>query len=674
MSKKEEVKRGLTAKSFLTGIILVIFWSLLGSFVWGTTGGYVPGEAYWTQPFEISAVTFFMIFILVIITPALKERGFTSNELTVIYVMLLSSLFVSVSWVTYTIGPLTNARIWAEWDKYFFGPPPAPPELWVPLRDVCTPMRTGGAIVPWSEWTIPIAFWIVFTLSIVGVCTSFNLILSRRIIEEEALPFPFLSVITRFTEEPSRSIKRMPGFGTFLVGALIGFVIQFSQGLLYALFPAIKQMWPQQVWGWIGLDLGPLYKGFGWNIVAWFPLMHFPLYFALYCFVPTDVTLTSIIAYIFWYVIGLPQIEILTGKGSFPTPFSLTNGFGMSFGRTTYFGGTRDWIDGQIATGFVVGLAVWRLFLARRSIAASLKSFVKGGRAGYFSDRILWGVLIISLIMHTATIMTGLIPWYSALALILFVVLFNYVNLLVRAESVGAPSSQGLGLIARRLHLWGFYLAGGATAVETPQTWNAALIADSQYGHGVIWSPALSIGVVEGLKLCEITKTRKKDVAIAAVIACVVGVLIGYPLYVWGAYTYGYDYGWIAKWTIEAGREKCVDAYNVQHPRWAGVGYTKGLVESLIIGIVVIILVSIVQLRFPGLPINAVGIPIGVSYLFSGYVWFASLLALLTRLLVLKVGGTRLYEGKLVPLAVGLFVGWAIDIFILGLVVASWSF
>jgi len=153
---------------------------------------------------------------------------------------------------------------------------------------------------------------------------------------------------------------------------------------------------------------------------------------------------------------------------------------------------------------------------------------------------------------------------------------------------------------------------------------------------------------------------NRKDILFASIIGLVLTVIITLPYSLWLRYTFG----------VSANFAKMPYNFHIRLGQQVGVLSSNGwFVNSLpnagtyavfFVGILFTIAISVLRARYGG--IFGYISPLGI--LLAGGIglglWLPCLVALVVKMIAMRVGGLKLYNEKIVPLGIGLIMGEAI--------------
>jgi len=527
-------------------------------------------------------------------------------------------------------------------------------------------MLMGGATVPWASWIVPLAFWLIYSLCCIFFNLFFSLICSHRIINIERLPFPLASAYIHVIDEPKKPFMERTGIKLMLAGIIIGFIFQSTYDLLPAVIPGFPDIWPRDYIGTRAIDLGPILgPDITGNQLVWFPLMDALSLVALFFLIPSSVTGTAILVN---FIVAniIPIIEVKMGMVTPLTQFglySLIPYLLSHVGTIVEPTGIQLWI--LCDYGFTIGAGLTYIAMSGRSLSDSFMSAVKGGKTGPFSSRLIWLGFIGSLVVYLALNLVSTVPIHVAL---LYAVLsLLTMHIMVREAGEGFPAGAGPGKFEYQCS--GYLAIGGEAVRNTPVGYSTIVLgfASGQIQSSVPYNTLLSI------RLCEMTKRKTKwsSVVIAAIAGFIVSNIVAFIIYIWGAYTWGFQ----AKWTGMMYGTTDADDY-ISRFSTPGASLYQGSAEmrvwpELIVGIIISAVVTILRFQFVWFPIHPIGLILGSCLIWGVLYWFVAIIGFIARVLVLRIGGSELYEKKGVPLAIGIMVGTGICSFIWALVLLA---
>ncbi|MEM3648214.1 MAG: DUF6785 family protein [Thermoproteota archaeon] len=391
-SEKVEEVKGVHWVYWAIVVAIVALIANLAEGVLAILGGYfvcVHALSDVFMPFTIAPLA---ALLPILASPLLASKRFKANLAT------LSRLYLVGLIVAYTIGNSTDVwksvpvghslRVYytsGQLRELLFS-------LWfVPPEKAIVPMIAGGAAPDWSAWAPAIfasfSYYFAFFLS----SLSLTLLLRRRIIDIEKVPFPVAIAQWEAVRGiyslsgRTRTLIRQDGVvrTSFIIGLIIGLVLQ-AQIVMTNLFP----WWPD-VLGWRAgvspngcMVVAPWGNPTLWTIssqlVAFGRVNIQPLNFAIAYLAPLDVSfgywfstvilmIAAQIAYYMGYYTGFEQTTgccRLLGGG-----FSVT---GIAFGISPWWGPPLYW-NWMALTGGMLAFVVMVLWYAKDYLVETIR-------------------------------------------------------------------------------------------------------------------------------------------------------------------------------------------------------------------------------------------------------------------------------------------------------------
>ena len=666
--------RGLTARAFIIGVILIVVSLpllamadvlLYDSRYYSTDWASHIQNEYRTQGWFALP---FLIFLLPSVIQLLLPKKFRLNqaELAFIFSMIVPVPFMAISGasgIELFVGPIREcirSPSRAPFIKEYIHPLLFPKEIFdnTALSDS---IYHGGAPVNWAIWAVPLAFYMIW-LIVMRLFFLFGAMLLRdQYIDVENLPFPAATAAKETLDliqtSSSAESEKSPikGRKMFIAGIILGLLYQ-----LWALdIHGVDHPWELDFSPYC-FHNGPVYFDFN------------PIVIGVGLLLPISVVTSTPIFYAIVCMI-LPNILVAVGEMA---PLKLGNSGRVAadkYAITMQWASDTNWRGGQwpIFYGAMFGLAIWPLIIHRRVWIQSLRRALKGVQGA--SDRIYWagwGITGIAIIALFVLVGIPVIPSIVLLALISLYYLamtraaaeggvymfpfrgdkcytWVYFNNAVIFGYAGAPTLPFLdlktvptGLISEEL------LGAGALSNHTGSAWGATC--------PIMWD-------MEALKFGSLTDTRKKDIFIGLLIAAILPVIISLPFGLWLTYTHGFVYHFTSSRTIS----NAARALETGHP-WAyssiypvnAITLVNYLVGFFVVG-------ALYFARTAGGVIGSIFMylhPAGLIWAyFTGYsVYTQFIIAAVIRLVAYRFGGVKLYEEKIRPIGLGLFVSAAI--------------
>jgi len=660
----EEIKRGLTARAILIGLIIsiimlvpIIWWMHFqwARFAWRRIS---PLGLIFTLTLELSV----LVSLLQIIS---KKVRFSPQELTVIYAMLTS--MIGIPWifgfsqfsVIYTVAFSRHVHMLDHI-----------PDFWMPKdKSIVENLWLGNIPFNFSAWAPSIAAWSIAYILYYFYAYSIGLILRRAYIDVEKLPYPLTTPITWMITQTTKSVEEREGkFRPSLLSRKASlFWIAFFIGLFWNWYYSPTggggQGWGLNVLlGWPDPEpymqytylSGKLPYPFTNMLIAW-DIDAFGL--GLYFLFPLEVLLTGIIFYIISYMIW-PVIMVVTNIAR------ATPGIG-EWGAYGLAGYTPPYLPAVIADESVwIGMGLMGLIVARKEIVASFKSFLKGSREGLeaepISHRATWLILIITFIGLSAFLSVSGANVILAISTVIFLGFVNVSLARIRGEAWPGYSNAWGVHQGRYLENWIIAvgqatgsLPGYGVSMSPEQVRNLYVVTafgSPNYWTGY-WSPI--IPCLETLKVAQETRTKPRDIFLAIIPTVIIAIILTYTflsvnLSMFGVGNFARDWwtGWEFAWMTDTAASGTLSPYGGEQWPWF-IGYN-------IFGVILTMAMLYARTIWPWFPLHPLGFLL-VSVSFYGFLYV--LIAYIVKLAVLKIGGTEFYQNKALPFALGLLVG-----------------
>ena len=625
---------GVTRRSVLVAAAILLVFAVAATYhevVW-EAGVVVAGAP---APWPLATL---LLLAAAMALPRLRKRGLTRRELLVVYVSVLVAAPLFSRGVLFFALPKTiiyyhMARANPAWETIFLQHIPtwfAPTESWVRNG-----FFEGNAAVPWREWAVPVAVWFSFMLAYFGAFFSALALVQRQWITNERLSFPLAEIpqqllggpAGRDAGEPVR-VGRLTANRILWAGVLISFALNFLNGLArrYPSLPTVP-LGPVVIMPW--LKVGPLAGLGAFYFTLW------PWLVAIAYIIPKEISFSC---WFFWLVRmalhvtgialgGTPQLPEEVWGSEFPAPY-------------------------YQATGAVLALGIWAMWVARSYLARALRIAFSSLSGGADSDEPMayrWALVVFVL---CTVWLTGFL--YLAGCRLLFAL--ATVGLLVGLAVIWARIRAETALTASILDGYAITMTPFGTAGLRPQEIVSTITlrwATFPSPDGVFMVCAQN--ALEGFKIADSAGVNNRRLALALIVCFAFALAVGIPALLAVVYHYGYfgtRAGSAPYWPSMQSRTDGDIIFNaIATP---GPTDYRGL-AAILAGGSICVLLGAARLRFWWWPFHPVGYIIGNSW---GMHWYLVpfLVGWGAKLLVIRYGGLRLYR-KTIPLAMGLIMG-----------------
>jgi len=654
-SGKKTVK-GLTLKALLIGVVLSIIWYTVFLFL----GGYVDVNLIdIAAPYRLSIFLPFVILILIVsLLRVLNERlKLNAQEYSVIYAMLLIGTVLVSVW-----GPIT---FWPSSMLYFTNSYRANinwiPSFWSPTSEnIVGPALSGGIGIfklPWNAWMVPLAFWMVMAFALVFFMVFTGLIMQKRWIETERLPFPYAEATvtlirgaTTTSSLPEIVSMKSRRWKIFWLALAAGFLLS-SNYVLRAIDPRFAGSFSQVDFNLVPF-LGSTFKNSA--LSGRFDI----LTLGLLLLFPTDFLLTTWVIWVGFFVI-LPPITVAMGLWAYQE------------GITTYgVYQAQQYIEPQIVTigyiGGLIGLGLWYVIYNYRyfgkTIKLAFRSSAEEEKGMPLSYRYAWlGALGCFAVLCSLSIASG----WPIIVAVLFFLYFWLTNI---GASRTVAEGGGLSLLWFGAGTDGalslFWRAGNLT----PNTGTAFQTMNLMANIDWVGTPGLQGLSLEPYRVSFLTGTRNSDILKSQTIGIIIAILLGFPLFLIFSYQFGFTTGW-SQWSVHQGEKiKQSIGISTDGPEWAWTMQSRGPGSpywQILVGIALIGVLMFLRLRIAGFPLNPAAVPFGASWDMAGNgVWATVIIGWALKWLLFKVGGVKAYKEYMEPVALGLIIGSAFTMLI----------
>ncbi|MEM2169553.1 MAG: DUF6785 family protein [Candidatus Bathyarchaeia archaeon] len=663
----ERVERVLTPR-FLAALVVL-------SVVWGVVGTLGP-VSMWIYPLYFQMGTMWhigitngpimlsaILFLILALAPTFRLN---MGQLAVLYAWVaMASLAASLEFPVNLVGAQFVARtqpfaiergVSALW-----------PTIWSPPAEFLEPIKTGGAAVPWVQWAGPIAFWLLFFISMFMFTASNAIIWRRRWVEIDRIAFPAARVALTLFESAQRTTqqeveKELSLKRKIILAALAGSFIFNLPWVLYVPFRWLPSIygWERDPWAfWMpGLLDGINIINKPYDLVGIARFNFLPLTIGFAYLLPPTLLASALFFYVIFCWI-LPQIAY--AMGMYPVGFSGTG----TFGRHRYMGGQPPFkYYAMIDVGAVVGYAIfWLILFARDYVREVWRSVVRGPTPEekireplpYRTATLMFlASIILLIIIHLISGATI----YSAIINIVFAWIFMFSLGRLRCES-GFTYTHGDPAMGTYANLHQHELA----EMTIPFTSDARNFVVS--GPLAMWMyarPGISCfnipmfsGMLDAYNIAYTGNIRCREIFIGSLIGAIVTSIVSLPLMIHVSYSIGwYKLPLPARMGVgEASSYVVNDLYpsfwngRIVPPWW----------PELSIGIALSVFLMIMRLKFVWWPFSPISLILGASSMSLGGVAGYMSIALVLKWLTLKVKGVKFYEQYGIPAAVGVIAG-----------------
>ena len=584
-------------------------------------GGTAVGGASYPTAMSIFFHVVAFLFVVVVLQKCLprswKAVVLTAPELSIIYATMTVGTAVAGVDMLQVLVPVTAYPTWFatpenEWKKLFLDYLPG----WWIIRDrsILNGFYQGGDRFYLEKylmaWLPVIAAWISFLMAMIFVTAGLSAILRRQWVEHERLTYPITQLPLSLLDPKNQLLRSYPFWFGFAVTA----GITLYNGLAY-LFPRL----PILIWS---LNLRSIVTDYPWKAIGSTPVRIFPFVVSMAFLIPHELSFSC--WFFYWLMKGLKVMGSAFGWRTLPQfPYSRHQSFGAYMGIFVFvlFAGRRHFIRALIT--------------AYRSVDRESEDPISMRVA--FIYVILGGVCLIGFAVYA-----GMSAWV-ALAFFALYFMLSVGLARIRAE-LGAPVHD--------LHFMGPQrLVVFATGTRLIGNQNLTLLAIFSWFNRAYRCHPMPIQL-ESLKLAQVQRFHARRIFFALIIGCAIGAITVWWKLLDSFYQQGGSQG-IASYAVFAfGREPYTLLENwLTYPNPPDV---PALI-AVAIGFCLTLVMLILRARLIWWQFHPLGYTLADDYAIN-WIWSSVLCGWALKLLVLKLGGIRVYRTAL-PFFIGLILG-----------------
>ncbi|MGC8935453.1 MAG: DUF6785 family protein [Thermoproteota archaeon] len=604
--------------------------------------------AWWNYPLIFPLPFFWNLVILYVLSKFSNKFKLSPQELTLLFVICFitaGGMYAAYGFGYWTTTPLPNWNIGfatsglnreAYKDVFYKNVP----SFIVPKDPAVMRAFWYGGSFDLGAWLVPILFWIVWGIAEFVGMAIWGYFLRKPLVEVERLPFPGIAphvyLMKYYTQEESGT----PVLFNFRLQLTKLFWLGFIVGIILAIPGQVINFWPL-AFGGNALTNWPV------NLIA---ITQGPLPGALTAgnlyvtdvfvaqFIPLDALLTAVL---YWFVFGVVFQTVAVRAGWAP----FTPGAGYE--------GSYPWSEGPFKwmqfswIGVSLGLAAVVVIKYRSHIIEIFKKGLAGEKAeddGVSYQLLAYGAIGTYLLQVALFAITGS-PIIMAILIPAFFIFYMYgwTRMMGEVEEF-MPSVDTYSYLVfdtgTFLGQWG--------PRPSPGAFNTILMYYS-YGTGVRMSSMAMHHGFKSYKMAQELNTSGRDVLYVTIISLLSTIVAVYFIWPWFMTRFG---GYSRINSIAYNDWSLPGIYN----------WTYGTPPPLtvpevwsyaILGVIVTYLIYFLRARYTWFFIN----PIGMLMLPSGW-WPTWLVAFIIKYAVLKFGGSRVFEEKWLPIAVGVAIGF----------------
>lgn len=624
---------GISLKGFTIGVLASIAVCLIVSYA-ELVVKYIQ-VGFLQLPPVVVGLFCFLILVTALSKRAKSRFALNPQELLTVYcMMLLSSMISSRGCLEKILPLLVTLPYYANesngWTKLFY---PHIKKWMVPFdpsqTDPNTPQLIAkrffeglrqGETIPWHQWIGPLMWWGLLALFIFGAFLCLASILRRQWVDNEKLTFP----LAQLPLEMVGGDERGTGFWKNPL-MWLGFAIPcivFSVNGLHGWFPSIPMFQ-------LNISLTQIFATPPWNAVTYFSIFISFAAIGFFFLLPTEI----LFSLWFFYFFAIVQTVIASSYGM--------EMIGMPLYAPTLFIGYQEIGAYFVLSGYLLYVSLPHLKRVLRATFGQEKIDDSNELLPYRTAVLGLFFCIMGATMWFAA--AGMNPWLALFELLIFI----FVIAIVMARS----TSEG-GLLMTETTFRGVDVyrliapthALGATNMTMLGFMDAAWFRDMR---GLVLT-----GFLDGLKIADGAKIRRRSFLPVFVVAILVAMIIGGIFQIYLPYSKGginlYDY------TYNGNNLRAFNDYSpAMHGPVQGVNWQAPV--FFVVGIVVTLFLAYMRYSFFWWPLHPLGYALCYSWTMQVF-WFSCLVAWVIKVFVMRYGGMKMYL-RARPLMLGLVLG-----------------
>ena len=687
MTEEVEIRKGLTVKALIIGLLLVVLQAVF----------FVPLRGYGgigRTGYFLSASLVFWVALLAALINAAKPDFFSKQELAVIFAML----FVGITWSNIPWCP--NFVSYAMYIGPSFAVSEAdvldlvPKTLWGPtdMDVIRSTFLTSTWNINWGAFAEPIGWSLTLMTGMFLSSLFLSLLLKHSFIRREALPFPFATLQTelvKIADSESRPLGiKMFSMKMFWIGWLVAFILRLNSWLssfsTWTGNPVAARAYSNALapfnsaWGSLnvpGRDLTPL------ALLPWVPLPVQNLYsniliIAFMMLMPLDVLVGAVFG---WIVLVIIMNFIQVSIGALP-PFPSGSGSWGAWAALQYQGTSTIFTNyySGVSFGILLAIFLYPLWVNRSYMRRLFRTITSPDpeldAESPISFRYIWlGLILSSLLYIAGWIWLGVIP-VVAFLFVFFLMIYLTAGARVVAESGGQPlwwghiggwidgSQHWIMLPINALLVYGF-VDQLATDYHTAAT--GYYLTYGGWGEPTM-GMQLSAFLVTSLTAWKVgydTNTLDTDMLKAILIAGLVSIVAAILGTIFTIHVIKFEEGSPAYTVLELASQDWIWGFFYPEKWWGRVEVPTDMtgvvhtLNSIILGLAYGLVVFLLRARFLWFRVNPAGtvLLLGVRQL---HFWLPFIVALILKGLIVRFTRPAFYDEYVKPFCVGLLFSW----------------
>jgi len=669
---EEKIVEAVRIRWFLW-IPLIIILGLVTNIMQGIAGiggyGCIYGLGTVSIPFSMPV----LMLLLPMLTYALTLGGRIKIQPTTLGCLCIVGLMTSMTMGQYGGIGGWNTTPWGYINRVYYSNDDIMkvlvPMWYVAPYEAVVSMRIGGSMPDWGAWSGPMVFYILYQVAYFLLGSSLMMLLRRRWIEVERLPFPFPLASWQAVKEIHHIGKPKINMA-FTMGAIVGLAINM-QILLTYMFP----WWPDITsWRTLGVSpngcvpvpatdpIGSTFAGFmRWNLQ--------PLNFAIAYLAPLNVSFGMWVST--FIMIALAQVAYAFGSY---TGLSDVSGCCRALGRAGYLAtpvwGPPLYWNWMTLTGGMLAFVAMIMWQARPYLLETIRAARLGKASGVYeanepmSYRNIYIMLAISSVFLLAFLYSAGIGIPVGIVMLIFGGIMYAIAEAYARGAAGVAYGQGR-------DQWPSWPLRFIFWPTTPENYTTEYFMSVSIMSDGLDAPAAgettwTTTTMYAFRLAELAGISPKTTYKLIAVTFAITLLIRVPVSLWWVNLVGQSRAALCGggWDCDiAGRER----YNTAPPI-NEIGAAAGA------GFLIVVSLFYLHSRYVWWPIHPMGFLLsGGMYIVWTGVWTSFLVAWVLKYITLRVGGSKAYEQYGVPFVSGTLLGLVMTILV-GIVVGTIRF
>jgi len=607
------MSRSVSLRSLIIGLFFVIFSSFIVSWA-ELVAGYIPLGYILPPPIVIG-----LLFVLLLINKILKRFGrfLTPQEIAVIFLMMFTgALITSRSFVGRLLPTMVGVNYFADpvnkWEKLFFPhikkwlvpwDPAGPPK-----QEIVRAYYEGyfyGEPIPWGKWLEPTLIWSILILLVFFSFFCLAVIMRKQWVEGEKLPFPLVQLPLEMISEGDAFLSnRLMWFG-FAIPAIV-----FGLNGLQKVFPSLPEIK-------LDINLNQYMTTPPWNQVRYF---HAWVSFAGTGFF---YLLPSQLLFSFWFFYLFAKLEEVIALS-----------LGIEAATSLHGGGNVPQFITYQTIGAYFVVAGYFFYIALPHLKRIFRTAI--GKKKDDPDEVMpyrvafWGLLISIILIGLWSNMAGMALWLAFFEFIIYI----FVEAIVMARSTAEGGFLMTEGCFTPLDIYSLFSPASTLGAK-----NLSLLAffDALFTRDL--KGILITSFFDGFKIADGVKLRRRSLPWVFLIAIlssmgIAGLIHLLIVYRKGAVT-------LAPYLFQGNN---IQFFRENQSIVEGTApLNLPFLTSFLIGALFSVFLTLMRARFWWWPFHPLGYAISTS---SGacYFWFPVLVAWLLKMIILSIGGMRLYR------------------------------